>query len=279
VKLARLVTRPKRREEHPGPGHERLGWWYRPELMVCGIRGHVAPVTSARSTRPEHGALVATTTDGRRLARCLRCDAWIDAPPDQAPQPELAPLEQLEIPRRGERLREAVIVRIIAVERAVHAIVFTLAAIGLWLLEAGLPGLQSAARHLTQGATGGLAGPGQVASRDIISRQLTRLLSLHRHTLLVLTLTATVYAVVEGTEAVGLWFERRWAEYLTAVATAGFLPFEVRELIRRVTVVRVGALVLNLAVLAWLVWRKQLFGIAAHGEDADDPLGPFRASS
>ena len=67
--------------------------------------------------------------------------------------------------------------------------------------------------------------------------------------------------MVEGTEAVGLWYEQRWAEYLTALATAGFLPFEVHELTNRVSVLRVSALVINLAVLVYLVWRKHLFGI------------------
>ena len=271
------VTRAKK--VHPGPGREHLGWWYRPEVLVCGIRGHAAPVANAKATLPEHSALVATTTDGRRLARCLRCEAWIDAPPEGATATVLAPLAELDLPRRGEPLRDAVIVRIIAVERAVHAVAFTLAAVGLWLLEADLPGLQSTARRLTRGATGGLAGPGQVASRDIISRQLTRLLTLQRHTLLVLTVTATVYAVVEGVEAVGLWFERRWAEYLTALATAGFLPFEVRELIRRVTVVRVGALVVNLAVLAWLVWRKRLFGIGPAAGHLDEVVAENRTQT
>ncbi len=67
--------------------------------------------------------------------------------------------------------------------------------------------------------------------------------------------------MVEAVEAVGLWHERRWAEYLTALATAGFLPFEVDELIKRVTVFRVSALVINGAILVWLVWKKRLFGI------------------
>ncbi len=75
-----------------------------------------------------------------------------------------------------------------------------------------------------------------------------------------------VYAVVESTEAVGLWHEKRWAEYLTVVATAGFLPFEILELLDRVTVLRVGALVVNLAVLVYLVWAKHLFGLrGGHG--------------
>ena len=76
---------------------------------------------------------------------------------------------------------------------------------------------------------------------------------------------------LEGVEAVGLWRERRWAEYLTAVATAGFLPFEVHELIKRITVLRVGALVVNVAILAWLVWRKRLFGVRGGPKDEERP--------
>lgn len=264
--------------DHRGPGYERLGWWRRPETLVCGIRGHVVPAAEAKQTLPDHAAIVTWTSDGRRLGRCLRCDSWLEAPTEEGEVEVLAPLEHLELPRRGEPLREAVVLRIIAVERAVHAVVFGLAAIGLWLLEADLPGLKSAARQLTRSATQTVAGPGQVASRDIITRQLTRLSNLQQHTLLVLTITATVYAVVEGTEAVGLWLERRWAEYLTALATAGLLPFEIRELVRRLTVVRGGALVINLAVLGWLVWRKHLFGIGRRRVEAPDRLEPYRVT-
>jgi uncharacterized membrane protein (DUF2068 family) len=259
---------------------DRLRWWRYPETLVCGFRGHVVPVRGAKTLLPEHGAIVTTTTDGRRLARCLRCDAWIDAPIESATIETLAPLSALELPRRDRALRDAIVVRLIAVERAVHAVIFTLVALGLWALDGNLPGLQRAARRLTNAGTGGLAGPAQTASRDVITRQLDRLLNFNTHGLFVLAVTATVYAVLEGTEAVGLWWERRWAEYLTALATAGFLPFEVHELIKRVTAVRVGALVVNFAVLAWLVWRKHLFGVGrGHVNVGPDPLDRYRISS
>ena len=41
----------------------------------------------------------------------------------------------------------------------------------------------------------------------------------------------------------------------------GFLPLEIRELVERVTVLRVGALIVNLALIVWLVWNKRLFGV------------------
>jgi len=84
-----------------------------------------------------------------------------------------------------------------------------------------------------------------------------------------------VYVVLEGAGAFALWRERRRAEYLTSIATAGFLPFEFIELTDRITVIRVGALAVNLLILGWLAWRKKLFGVAggvaALGHERPDP--------
>jgi uncharacterized membrane protein (DUF2068 family) len=96
--------------------------------------------------------------------------------------------------------------------------------------------------------------------------------SWHLDLIRVLLVVAIAYAVLEGTEAWGLWHERRWAEYLTVVATAGLLPLELYELTERVTVLRLVALVVNLAVLVWLVWAKHLFGL--RGGRSAEPAGP-----
>jgi uncharacterized membrane protein (DUF2068 family) len=248
-----------------GPGRDLGGrwwpWWRSPETLACGVRGHVVPARQARRLPAPFADLVTTTTDGRRLGRCIRCGAWIEAPEDQAPADVLSPLREEDVPRRGSALREAMVLRLIAVERAVHSLFFGLAALGLLMLRLNLGGLQQQARYLTDTGMGGFAGPGQTASRSSIVRWLDRLLDLRRGTLGVLALAAAVYCVLEGAEAVGLWHERRWAEYLTAVATAGFLPFELNELWHRVTVLRLGALVVNVAVLVYLVWRKHLFDV------------------
>jgi uncharacterized membrane protein (DUF2068 family) len=229
----------------------------------------VLPAARARRLAPALAHLVAVTADGRRLCRCLRCDAWIEAPLPEAPDIELSDLAPEQVPRRGRELRDAIVLRLIAVERGVHSIAFGLAAVGLAVLRADLTGLQAQARTLTRDGMGGFAGPGQTASQSSLARDLERLLSLRRGTLGVLLVFALVYCVVEGVEAVGLWRERRWAEYLTAIATAGFLPFELRELARRVSIVRVGALVVNLAILVYLVWRKHLFGIGRRDGQAE----------
>ena len=74
------------------------------------------------------------------------------------------------------------------------------------------------------------------------------------------------YAVLEGVEAVGLWFGKRWAEYLTFVATIVFVPYEIDELIKSVTALKVVALVINLAVAVYLLYAKRLFGLRGGGK-------------
>jgi uncharacterized membrane protein (DUF2068 family) len=75
----------------------------------------------------------------------------------------------------------------------------------------------------------------------------------------VLAIGAIVYALLEGTEGVGLAMRRRWAEYLTVIATGILIPYELFEVIRHVTLFKVGALLLNLAVVGYLAYRKRLF--------------------
>ena len=68
---------------------------------------------------------------------------------------------------------------------------------------------------------------------------------------------AFLYALLFTIEGVGLWRGRRWAEYLTVVATLSLVPLELFELLRAVTPARVAALVVNLAVVAYLIGRMR----------------------
>lgn len=75
----------------------------------------------------------------------------------------------------------------------------------------------------------------------------------------VVALAVVLYAALEATEGVGLAMRRRWAEYLTVLATGVLIPFELTEVVARPTVFRVGALLVNVAVVVYLAWRKRLF--------------------
>jgi phosphoribosylanthranilate isomerase len=66
---------------------------------------------------------------------------------------------------------------------------------------------------------------------------------------------AFAYSGLLLTEGVGLWLQKRWAEYLTAIATSLFIPIELYELYERFTLVRIGILALNLFIVWYLVTR------------------------
>jgi uncharacterized membrane protein (DUF2068 family) len=67
--------------------------------------------------------------------------------------------------------------------------------------------------------------------------------------------------VLEGVEAVGLWYQRRWAEYLTFVAVVVFLPYEIWELTKSISPLKVVALVVNIVIAVYLLLAKRLFGL------------------
>jgi len=77
--------------------------------------------------------------------------------------------------------------------------------------------------------------------------------------LTVLAVAALLYAALEATEGVGLALRRRWADYLTVLATGVLIPWEVIEVFRKVSFLRVGALAVNVAIVLYLAYRKRLF--------------------
>lgn len=65
---------------------------------------------------------------------------------------------------------------------------------------------------------------------------------------------AFCYAALGIIEAVGLYFEKTWAEFLTLIVTASFLPVEIHEIFRRLTWLRVGLFIGNVIILIYLIW-------------------------
>ncbi|NYF81202.1 DUF2127 domain-containing protein [Granulicella arctica] len=65
------------------------------------------------------------------------------------------------------------------------------------------------------------------------------------------------YSGMALTEGIGLLLEKVWAEYLTLILTISFLPWELYELVRRPDWFRLGLLLINLAVLGYLIWLLQ----------------------
>ena len=61
------------------------------------------------------------------------------------------------------------------------------------------------------------------------------------------------YAVLLLTEGVGLAWRKRWAEYFTIIATSSFIPLEIYEIFRHTNVTKVVVLLINVAVVWYLV--------------------------
>jgi len=91
--------------------------------------------------------------------------------------------------------------------------------------------------------------------RRLLGQLISLITGLSNRRLHALAVGAFSVALLFLTEGVGLWMGKRWAEYLTVIATTVFVPFEIVQLARVVTVVRIAALLVNLAVVAFLVYR------------------------
>ncbi len=65
---------------------------------------------------------------------------------------------------------------------------------------------------------------------------------------------ALAYSALRWAEAWGLWFQRRWGEWLGAASGAIYAPVEVYELLDKPSAIKAGTLALNLIVIAYLLW-------------------------
>lgn len=91
------------------------------------------------------------------------------------------------------------------------------------------------------------------------------------------------YAGVALTEGVGLLLEQTWAEYLTLIIGIAFLPWEGFELLRRATMWRASVMLINLAIVAYLLWfvreRLRQRNVAEDSSEVDGESGGAQESS
>ena len=68
-----------------------------------------------------------------------------------------------------------------------------------------------------------------------------------------ISLGTFIYAALFVTEGTGLLLRKRWGEYFTVIITGSFIPFEIYELVRHTTPVKIVAVVINVAILWYLI--------------------------
>jgi uncharacterized membrane protein (DUF2068 family) len=256
---------------HTPPGTQRPRR-FRPrfhwELLVCGVRGHELIGTDAARLRPED-AVVARDEHGVRWYRCVRCDSWLPLAPPARPTREVPPSrDEIELPLRGKALRDRVVLRIIAIDRAIHCVVLAVLSFAVFLFarnEVRVRDLFYRVVNAVQGTTG---GPAHASGHGFL-HTLEHVFTLKSSTLYAVAAAAGAYAVLEGVEAVGLWYQKRWAEYLTFVATLVFIPYEVYELTRGFSLFKLVTFLLNVAIGLYLLLAKRLFGLRGGGRVDD----------
>ena len=64
-----------------------------------------------------------------------------------------------------------------------------------------------------------------------------------------------LYAGLFLTEGTGLWLRKRWGEWLTVILTSSLIPVEIYEIYRHSSVLRFGVLAVNVAIVAYLIFR------------------------
>lgn len=236
------------------------------ELLSCGLTGHELVGSDAGELRPEDAIFARPDpVAGLRWYRCVRCDAWVPlAPPDRPTRHYPPEREQIELPLRGRPLRDKYVLRLIALDRVLHFLILGAIAIALFVFLHDRTQLRGSFYKVFTDLQGVFGGPTS-ASHSTILEDLRKAFALKGSTLSALGLIAAGYALLEGVEAVGLWFRKRWAEYLTFLATTLLLVPEVYELTGRITVFKVLALLINIAIVAYLLIAKRLFGLRGGG--------------
>jgi uncharacterized membrane protein (DUF2068 family) len=226
----------------------RFDW----SLRSCGIRGHI----TYRPDEPDLAERLSVDTAAGEAWRCLRCELFVPGPPHGSGPAANAPLVL-----RGRALRDATILRLLATERFVRGLLLVALAYGIHrfngakdslakVLKEDLPLLQPLGDKI--GVDFKHAGP---------VRLVNRALAYDHSTLTWLSIGVLAYGLLQLVEGVGLWMLKRWGEYVAVVATSAFVPLEVYELAEKVSVIKLGALVINLAAVVYLVYTKRLFGV------------------
>ena len=90
-------------------------------------------------------------------------------------------------------------------------------------------------------------------NNHIIHEAISRITGIDRAHLRALEIGTFFYAGLHTVEGIGLILGYHWAEYLVIVATGSLIPFEIYEIARKFTLVRVALFVVNVAIVIYLI--------------------------
>jgi uncharacterized membrane protein (DUF2068 family) len=100
-----------------------------------------------------------------------------------------------------------------------------------------------------------VAGRPSGLEHDVVKQALQWFSGLSESRIHALRIVTLAYAAVFAVEGVGLWMQRRWAEWLTTIITASLIPLEVWELFHSPTLGKASVLAINTAIVVYLYWH------------------------
>ncbi len=233
----------------PAPGSFYAVDW---NLRTCGRRGHITYVPD----EPDMRARLEAATPLGTAWRCLRCGDYVLGEPHGRGPATDAPLVT-----RGRALRDALVLRFLAVERWARGLIIVLGAFVVYKFRADHDAI-------SRGFDEDLPLIRPIAEKlhfnlddSSIVHTLQTVIHTETGTLGWVALGLLGYGILQLVEGTGLWLLKRWGEYFAVVATSLGLPIEIYELAERVTALRIGALALNLAAVLYILLSKRLFGL------------------
>jgi uncharacterized membrane protein (DUF2068 family) len=90
---------------------------------------------------------------------------------------------------------------------------------------------------------------------NLVQGLVDKVLGTDNKTLAIFGKASFAYAALFAVEGLGLWFEKRWAEYLTVIVTGSLIPFEIYGLTQEFSTVKLVTLIVNGAVVVYLTVR------------------------
>ena len=244
-------------------------------LRGCARHGHITYAPTETELRER----LTVETPAGQAWRCLRCGDFVVGTVHGEGAADEAPLVL-----RGKALREATILRLFAVERWVRAAILILLGVAVLRFRSS----ETSLRQLFEQALPAAKPLADVLNLDLNSSptvdRIRSILGANPSTLRWIALALFAYAAIQLAEGIGLWSLKRWGEYLAVVATSIFLPLEVYELTDKITWLRVGAFLINLLLVVYLIASKRLFGVrggakAYHDQRASVSLLEVEASA
>jgi len=141
--------------------------------------------------------------------------------------------------------------RTIALYKLLKVLLLLIAAYGEFRLHDG-----SLAAKLLVWAQGRPSG----LEHEIVTRLLEWFSGLSESKIHALRFVTYTYAAVFAVEGIGLWMQKRWAEWLTTIITGSLIPLEIWELAHRPNLGKAAVLIGNVVIVAYLVWHVRAKG-------------------